>query len=282
MEAVIDHFQRGTRLPPNGVLLTFDDGYQDHFQFVFPILLQQGIQGSFFPPVRAITCHEILDVNKIHFILATTTDHTQLVQELFVEIANFRELYHLPDECSYREKILKTPDPLDIDDVVLIKRLLQTELPREVRVYIIDAFFQRYVGIAEQLFSSELYLSLDQVQCMIKHGMHVGVHGYNHFWLDSLTPTEQSREIDASLDFLDTIGMDRQNWTMCYPYGAYNDSLIEIIKSRNCQLALTSEAKIANLDEKSRFTLGRLDTNHLPKNAQVPLQTWSGCIMNLY
>ncbi len=35
-------------LPPNPILLTFDDGYSDHFLNVFPQLDARGIQGCFF------------------------------------------------------------------------------------------------------------------------------------------------------------------------------------------------------------------------------------------
>ncbi len=61
-------------LPPNALLLTFDDGYSDHFTNVFPLLDARGIQGCFFPPARAILEHKVLDVNKIHFVLAAVRD----------------------------------------------------------------------------------------------------------------------------------------------------------------------------------------------------------------
>ena len=35
-------------LPTNPILLTFDDGYSDHFTNVFPMLDARGIQGCFF------------------------------------------------------------------------------------------------------------------------------------------------------------------------------------------------------------------------------------------
>src|SRR5688572_6291776 len=37
-------------LPPSALLLTFDDGYVDHFTQVFPILARANIPGCFFPP----------------------------------------------------------------------------------------------------------------------------------------------------------------------------------------------------------------------------------------
>ena len=60
-------------LPKNAILLTFDDAYIDHFVTVFPILESKKIQGCFFPPAKAILNNDVLDVNKIHFLLASVT-----------------------------------------------------------------------------------------------------------------------------------------------------------------------------------------------------------------
>src|SRR5579872_3957474 len=46
-------------LPPNPILLTFDDGYTDHFANVFPLLDARGIRGCFFPPAQAIIEHKV-------------------------------------------------------------------------------------------------------------------------------------------------------------------------------------------------------------------------------
>ena len=53
----------GPPLPTNAVVLTFDDGYLDHYTDVFPLLNQYGIEGWFFPPVRTIRYGEVLGVN---------------------------------------------------------------------------------------------------------------------------------------------------------------------------------------------------------------------------
>ena len=67
---LVDAFQNGTELPKKSIVLTFDDAYSDHFINVFPLLDEYKIQGFFFTPVKAITKHEVLIVNKIHFVLA--------------------------------------------------------------------------------------------------------------------------------------------------------------------------------------------------------------------
>lgn len=43
-----DHLSSGAALPPNPVLLTFDDGYLDNWVYVFPILKRHGLKGTIF------------------------------------------------------------------------------------------------------------------------------------------------------------------------------------------------------------------------------------------
>jgi len=51
---------------------------------------------------------------------------------------------------------------------------------------------------------------------------------------------------------------------MCYPYGGFNDSLLQILRDRRCPVGFTAEARIADLDVDDRLTLPRLDANDLP------------------
>lgn len=74
MEQVIDAVEGKSELSEKALLLTFDDGYIDNYTFAFPILEEFGIQGSFFIPGKTFTTHQLLDVNKIHYILASVND----------------------------------------------------------------------------------------------------------------------------------------------------------------------------------------------------------------
>src|SRR5689334_9574908 len=53
---------RKQALPANAMLLTFDDGYKDHFETVFPILDQMGLTACFFPVGKAVRENVVLDV----------------------------------------------------------------------------------------------------------------------------------------------------------------------------------------------------------------------------
>ena len=67
---------------------------------------------------------------------------------------------------------------------------------------------------------------------------------------------------------------------MCYPYGAYNRSLLKIIKEKNCGLAVTSKLDLASLSKKNAYTLERLDTNDFPKSEVNYPNIWTRKIIN--
>lgn len=250
-------------LPENAALLTFDDGYVDHYTTVFPLLNERGLQGCFFPPVRAITHHEVMNVNKIHFVLATAS-LPELTADLLRALDRYRVEWKLRTTSEYLAD-LHHPSRWDLAEVIFIKRMLQRELPELLRKKIVDELFTRYVLADEAAFAQELYMTPTQLRCMVRHGMYVGSHGYGHTWMNTLTPEEQVREVEQSLDFLDSIGAPTKDWAMCYPYGAYNTALIEIVRRRGGALVFTTAPGVAELTPEHALTLPRLDTNDLPQ-----------------
>jgi len=264
----------GTRLPPRALLLTFDDGYRDHYENVLPELVDRGLTACFYPPAKAITNQQVLDVNKIHFILASAPDKSPVVSSLFALIDGARSEFRLESEDYYRHK-LAHPNRFDTAEVILIKRMLQRELPGELRGRIVDALFRRYVTSDESAFSKELYMDAEELRAMREAGMHLGSHGYDHLWLDSLPPPDQEAQVDLSLRFLRTLGVAGDDWTIGYPYGAYDASLLGILRDKGCQAGFTTEVRLAKIGEDDRLTLPRLDTNDLPKRRDAAPNDWT-------
>jgi peptidoglycan/xylan/chitin deacetylase (PgdA/CDA1 family) len=264
VERLLETLASGARdLPPNPILLTFDDGYSDHFANVFPQLDARGIQGCFFPPAQAILEHKVLDVNKIHFVLAAAPDAGALLEDVLADLPEFRSEHPLKTKDAYLRAATEQ-HRYDSREVTVLKRLLQRELPEPIRVEIVRRLFAKHVTTDEAAFAFELYMSMEQIACLRRHGMHIGSHGYAHHWLNHISPEAQTREIDQSLNFLRKLGVGNDEWTMCYPYGGFNDSLLEILRERRCRLGFTVEPRVADLDADGPLTLPRVDTNDLP------------------
>jgi peptidoglycan/xylan/chitin deacetylase (PgdA/CDA1 family) len=273
MEELIDCIENNSNVPKKSILLTFDDAYSDHYKNVFPILDQLNIQGSFYAPSKAISENLVLDVNKIHFVLASVDDKSILVNDLKILIQDYKEEYELDDFDSYYRKLAQY-DRMDSKEVIFIKRLLQVELDEIVRNKIVDKLFKKYIGMSETAFSRDLYMNEAQLSHMQRNGHHIGSHGHDHYWWNSLSEEELSLELDLSLKFLKRIGVDIDNWTACYPYGSFDDQAINMLEKKGCKLALTTEVNIASINKNNRFVMPRLDTNDIPKDRNAEPNQW--------
>lgn len=261
---VVNCIRTGDPLPHKAALLTFDDGYIDHYANVFPILFDAGIQGAFFPPVAPVSRAELLDVNRIHFTLAAETNHEKLGEFLDQEIHAYGQEYSLKSPEYYRNEWAK-PNRFDIAETIYIKRMLQVVLPEDLRNVIARKLFAQFVSVDEVAFAAELYCTPAQLRVMQASGMYVGSHGDSHYWLNTVDDATQRREIENSLAFLREIGSPVDDyWVMCYPYGAWSEPLLSKLREYRCSFGLTTEVGIAQLGINDPLLLPRLDTNDVP------------------
>jgi peptidoglycan/xylan/chitin deacetylase (PgdA/CDA1 family) len=247
-------------LPGKPLLLTFDDGYEEHHSTVLPILKDFGATAVFFPITSTLSRKELLDLHKIHFVLATGTDPKDLVARTFTLLDHCRKEFKLPTNEALYEKLAKAFG-YDNPDRVFLKRLIQRELPSFLRGILATQLFLEYVGMDDEDLAKTLYLSKKQVRELHAEGMEIGVHTHTHPWLDTLTKDEQRNEIETSKDILAKMGVLPANWIFAYPYGGLGDGTTEILKTAGCELALTTEPGEAAIDPSRRLCIARLDTN---------------------
>jgi peptidoglycan/xylan/chitin deacetylase (PgdA/CDA1 family) len=255
---VIKAVNQNIDLPSGSVWLTFDDGYKDHVEFVAPILEKMGIEGCFFPVSNAFESTCLLDVNKIHYILALSSSDDLLIQILKERMLvagytkkDFLNLWGSVDKSSR----------YDSKKIMFFKKILQRELPLHIRSKILDEIFEVIVDKKQADISRELYMSKSDLYHLHKKGFAIGVHTKSHQWLNQLTYTEQKKEVAEAIEALKKITGNTNNFIMCYPYGAYNKTTLNLLKEYNCSLAVTTKKGIANLIKDNKYELPRLDTN---------------------
>ena len=261
-EQVIDASRLGSKLPANACWLTFDDGYADHSKFVLPELLKRNLHGAFFPPRVAIEDAVVLEANLVHHILSCVDDVKQLVFRLN-SCCRSSGIADSEIDSHYNEYAV--PNRFDNAETVYVKRMLQHVLPPELRLSISRDFFDEFVGVSAADFSDELYMSVDEVRDLVKSGMYVGSHGSRHYPLDKISSGEQQKDIQQSLNFLEHVGAPTKDWVMCYPYGAYNDVTLSLVKKHGASLGITIDFGVANFKADNLFALPRLDTNDFPQ-----------------
>lgn len=270
MEQVLDAVGGRVKLPEQALLLTFDDGYIDNYTFAFPILCEFGVQGSFFIPGKTFVTHQLLDVNKIHYILASANIF-ELVEDVKKEMNYYRGQeydYAYTDQLFHEYAIANR---FDIKETIFVKRMLQTVLPERLRNKISSNLFKKYVGVTEEQLAYELYMTEEQIRTMKRQGMFIGIHGYDHYWLGNLPVEKMRQDISMALDTLDEF-IDRRQWVMNFPYGNYSPDVLEYIRSQGAKIGLTTDVKVADIDKDNALTLPRLDCNDFPPKSENFLQ----------
>jgi len=254
----VEIINKGKIPKKKSVLLTFDDGYNDHWKFVYPYLKKRKITGNFYCPVDVIKNKLVLDVNKIHFILEKEPNTKKILEIIFQLIKK----YSGKSEIDLNIKKINTNDAWDNKETVLIKRLLQTFLPYEIRNKIVNRLFSLLVKEDDVSFSKKLYLNKNKLIEMYKDKMTIGSHGCKHYWWNDLSYKAQFNEVEKSINYFKDNNIYNDNFSVCYPYGSYNLDTLKILKKFNVKFALTT--KIGSVNKKN-FTRNleypRYDTN---------------------
>lgn len=120
MDQLITHLRTGIPLPEKPILLSFDDGYGGHYEFVYPLLKKYG-----YPAVFSIyTANMGQDTGRSH---VTWEQLRQMAADPLVTIAA-HSVTHPPD-------LTKLPDDQLKIEVLQSKQLLEAELGIEIRYF---------------------------------------------------------------------------------------------------------------------------------------------------
>jgi peptidoglycan/xylan/chitin deacetylase (PgdA/CDA1 family) len=264
----------GTKLPSRPCVLTFDDGLMDHYVEVMPRLMERGITGIFYPVTKAMEQRNLLEVHKLHFILASVDDDTALLGEL---VSSVHELEGKERSEQLKKDFESFQNPRRFDNKVIafVKKQLQFALHPGLRSSILDSLYREHVNVSENVLARELYLAKHHLKSMVSCGMEIGGHGMTHRWLNHLNREEQRLEITSGFSMLKEIGaMDGTDWMMSYPFSGYNEVTMELLREMGCAMAITSSPGLVNVGSDPLQML-RLDTNDLPFSADAPISDWT-------
>lgn len=196
-----------------------------------------------------------------------SADVYKLVEDLKNQMDYYRgsEYQYAPTDELFKEYAVA--NRFDVKETIFVKRMLQTVLPEKLRNTISSNLFEKYVGVTEEQLAYELYMTREQIRTMKRHGMFIGIHGYDHYWLGNLPADKMEQDILMALDTLDEF-IDRKQWVMNYPYGDYNSNVIECIKKNGACLGLTTDVRVAELGKDSVFEPPRLTAMIFPPKSE--------------
>jgi peptidoglycan/xylan/chitin deacetylase (PgdA/CDA1 family) len=236
-------------------LLTFDDGFVDHYEHCFPLLRSRGLGGVFFLSGATLGHNPaLLNVHKTHFLLSQLGGD-RFAKEVVAAIEG--EGVAVSGRGKEREGVYRYDEAPD----VWIKHVLNYEIPYAVADRILSALFERHIGGTEG-FARELYLSASQVGEMARGGMTFGFHTETHPVLSRLDRERQRAELcNGPSTIRDLTG--QRGVSFCYPYGlahTYNSDTLGVLEECGYTMAFNTTRRGVVIGQEQRYELPRFDT----------------------
>ena len=212
----------------NGVVLSFDDGFKDHYTNVLPLLEDLGLWGLFYVSSDHYHNKSCLNVHKVHHLLGRHDPKIILDASLSLvdsSMLNEDKIQEFDAEI-YKDQKLST-------DERSVKRLFNYYLKDEHKTKLLSEVCSNYFD--EQELHDSLYLTKDELVDIENQGSIVGSHTATHPVLSTLSYADQEEEIGSSFSFLDSF-LDMKVRSFCYPYGgrsSYNKDTLAILQKLN-------------------------------------------------
>ena len=243
------------RKNPKGAVLTFDDGFKDHFKHVLPELRKRGLWGIFYVSTGVYQNNELLGVHRIHYLKGKHGSRV-ILQEALTNIDDSMLDHNTIDD--FDNDIYTTKNYQG--DEKKLRRLFNYYLSYKYRDSILNKLMIKFFD--ETKLFSEVYLSINEIRELVLAGNIVGAHTVSHKVLSRLSYQEQLDEIKNSFDFIANI-VSQDYKSFCYPYGSsssFNQNTLKILDELNINDACVFDNKVQK-NEIYKYELSRIDCN---------------------
>jgi len=212
----LDKSHRGAPLPKLAFAITFDDGWQDNYQYAFPLLKSYNIPFTIFLVSRLIGSNDSFWPEQVLYILRSGGFSRR------DEALDWLDPF-LPDPTSPDPRLMLSLDEADkvinglktLDDSYILERL---------------ATFYRGNPDAKRFSDTRSILNSAEVEDMAASGLvRYGAHTRHHFRLDRLKNRKAlEEEIVGSLEDIKNL-CNQSVEIFCYPNGDTSEDALDIV-----------------------------------------------------
>lgn len=199
----------GGALPPNPIIITFDDGYKDNYTVAFPLLKRFGMKAVFFP-ATGLVGGRLMEIERLAFAVKTTRE---------------KEL-DLP-EAGLGRYSLQTPG-----ERTRAKNILTHELRRRgerERRALASLIFERLGVEIPPGLGSRLMLDWREIKEMADAGMEFGSHSVTHPILSRVSDERLREEVAGSKKELES-RLEVEIHAFSYPAGGKHEYIGDRVK----------------------------------------------------
>jgi len=222
-----NNIANGFVLPTHPCVITFDDGFHEMYDVVFPILMKLNLSATFF-----ISGNYLAGTNHVRWL------------DLY---------YQLLDSSppTYIDTIIKNTHPnlQNMTDIRMAFKHLLRQLPlKEKYQQLSDLKRALGVQVNIQSLNESLYLSPKHITEMANAGMYFGAHSMTHQVMAGLGREAAIREVDESIRCVREITKQKEV-AFAYPFGgadSYTMETVSIVRESGVMCGCTSIPEMNN------------------------------------
>ena len=243
----LEKLENKEALPPNPLIITFDDGYRDCYQNAFPLLNKYRMPFTMFVPVNIFNGGVDFWWDRLYRSLIKITD-----EHINTAINTFESRY--PEQVKLSPIVRKYRNDRREMVIQIINAI--GSLPGEIRQEFVDTVSNDNYREVADLSAYRRVINLDEIKEMIANGAEVGSHTKSHCFLDTVPKQVAEKEIVESKKALEAL-LDTPVQHFAYPAGRWTPEIREIVKKAAYRSACIVEDDI-NRIQPDLYALKRL------------------------
>ena len=242
LSKLVDYYERCESIPPNSVVMTFDDGFRDNFTNLYPILQRYQVPATVFLATGCVSSDDLPWPQKVGYLFQKTKVDSFChitTKEIPVTLNSARD--RNTARTTVRKALEHMPRVERDQSITELYGLLQVEIPRD------------------------RMLTWAQVKTMQKGGIEFGAHTFSHPWLPLMSPEEARWEMEASLhDIQHHCGITRPPFV--FPSGFRTPDLVKMAISVGfrCVFQTHYSVRVNQIGVNDQFSLSRIGLPNVP------------------
>lgn len=242
LSKLLDHYERHELIPPNSVVMTFDDGFRDNFTNLYPILQRYHVPATVFLATGCVSSDDLPWPQKVGYLFQET------------KVASL---------CHVTTKKIPVPlkSPRDRNAARTTVRKFLEHMPRVERQQSIAELYE----LLQVEIPRDRMLTWDQVKTMQKGGIEFGAHTFSHPWLPLMSAEEARWEMEASLhDIQLHCGNERPSFV--FPSGFRTPDLVKMAISVGFRGVFQTHysIRVNQIGVNDQFSLSRIGLPTVP------------------
>jgi peptidoglycan/xylan/chitin deacetylase (PgdA/CDA1 family) len=203
LDEVLRARRERSTLPPDSVLVTFDDGYRDNFDIAFPILKRLGMPAAFFITTGYMNDRRLFWWERVNQIIRTATGSALRLEYPSPEVIDLSTPAAKVHAKSRLNRIIKDHYALDVEQFL---------------AGVIKSSGVSWTDDDSRRHGDRALMTWDDVRTLRAAGMGIGSHTAGHRVLQTLAPADLVSELKVSRATLEE-QLGEPITTIAYPVG---------------------------------------------------------------